>query len=216
MRKRLYLDKIKDRLAEDMWGTILERIEFFSGLILYKCEYYDGFIIDDKNFKIDNELKKKISPVTIFETYTYRNEKFIIERTDRNEEIPDKLIKKYDNGRYNERVNLYALSDKYMDILKYYHRSILKHIFENKIDEKSKSYRSLQGYVNSEKREIIKYMAINAPEFIKKKDRKNAKKHLEKVLEKRLKLINNKEKSKDEKIELIKDDIKQKIEVLYG
>lgn len=216
MRKRLYLDKVKDQLAEDMWGSISGRIEFFSGLIFYKCEYYKGFVVDDRSFKIDKELLKKITPITIFEIYTFRKEKFIIERTDRNEEIPQKIVTKYENERYDERIRIYAFADKYMDILKYYHRGVLKHIYDNKLDKRAKRYKSLQGYVNSEMRVMIQDMTISATEFIKKKDRKKAKKHLEKTLEERLNLVDDNRKPNEEEIELIKDDIKQKIEMLYG
>lgn len=216
MRKRLYLDKFKDRLAEDMWGEVFEKTDYFSGLVYYKCKYYYGFIVDDKNFRIDKGLNKKITPITIFEKYVYRKEEFIIERTGLNEEIPEKLQNKYNNERYEERINIYVFEDKYMCILKYYHSSIFRYIYENKLDEKSKKYKSVQGYINSENREIIKDMAMNAPEFVKKKDRKKAKKHLEKILKKQLESIDLSKKTSKEEIEYIKDNIKQKIELLYG
>ncbi len=215
MRKRLNIKKTKDNLAVEMWGEIIEQTVYFSGLIYYKCKYYEGYIVDDKDFDIDNELRKKISPVTILEIYRYRNEQFIVERTDRHEKIPKILSSKFLNKRYEQRINVYTFTDKYMNILKYYHRNVLEYIYNNTLDEKSNKYKSLHGYINSEIREYIRDFALNSPEFVKKQDRKKAKKHLEQILEKRLKLISEKnEKARQEKLELVKDNIMQRIEIL--
>ena len=213
MRKRLKLEVILDKLAEDMWGEITQKIIYLPGLIYYKCKYYQGFLVEDKNFKLDKELKSKINPMTIIEKYNYHKETFIIERTDREEKIPDKILSKFNNKRYSERINIYPFTEKHMNVLKYYHREILKHIYENKLDEKSIDYKSLRGYVNSEIREIMKDLTLNSPEFIKKKDKSKAKDHLKVILNKDLEK-EEKEKIKEEEIELIKDMIDQKLEVL--
>lgn len=214
MKKRLNLEKTIDNLAIDMWGDIIEKIEWLSGIIYYKCIYYEGLIVNDKDFKIDKELKRKMNPMTIIEKYTYRKEKFVIERTDRREKVPNKLLKKYENKRYDERISIYVFEDKYMDILKYYHRNILKYLYNNKIDEKSKSYKSLQGYINSETKRIMRYLSLNAPDFVKKKDNKKAKKYLDNILQKRLENLEIEDKEQGQKIEVIEDTILQRVEIL--
>lgn len=217
MKRRLNLSKVKRTLAQDMWGDILEEKEYMPGIYYYKCRFYDGFIVDDKNFTISNELKRKVNPMTIIEVYKYRKERYIIERTDRNEVIPDKLKSKFRDKKYNERIYVYAFTEQYMDILKYYHSRLLKYIYDNKLDEKAKKYKSAQGYINSEKRNIVRYLALNSPDFVQKKDKKQAKAHLKKVMEKKIKAFENKNKGfKQEEVELIKDNIIQRIEVLCG
>ena len=188
-----------------------------SGLYYYKCRFYDGFIIDDKDFRMKNELKVKIDPMSIIEVYKHEKERFIIERTNRQEKIPDKLTSKFRNGRYSERINIYAFTGEYMDILKYYHTNILRCIYDNRLDEKAKKYKSNQGYVNSQKRDIMKYLALNSPDFIKKQDKIKAKAFLEKTMQKKVKDMENKNKGINQKeVELIKDNIIQRIEVLHG
>lgn len=217
MKKRLNLNKIRKSLAEDMWGEILEEKEYMLGLYYYKCKFYDGFIIDDKNFTVCRELKGKVDPMTIIDVYKHGKERFIIERTNSQEKIPDKLTIKFSNNKYNERINVYAFTGVYMDILKYYHNSILRYIYDNKLEEKTLKYKSDQGYINSEKRDIMKYLALNSPDLVQKKDIKKAKTFLEKVMQEEVKTLKKKNKGINQgEVELIEDNIMQRIEVLCG
>ncbi|MTI65689.1 MAG: hypothetical protein FH753_03725 [Firmicutes bacterium] len=217
MKKRLYLSSIEDKLATDMWGEIIDKKELIKGVKLYICKYYKGFIFNDKEFDVEKRLKKKLNPMVIMEIYTYYNERFVIERTSKEENIPDKLKSKYENKKFDERINIYALTEESMNILKYYHREIIRIIYKNKLDEKSKNYKSQGGYVNSEIKKIVKYLSLNAPDFIKKKDKKRAKKYINKAMEEKVNLITKKdEKISKDTLENIKDKYIQRTEILCG
>jgi len=71
------------------------------------------------------------------------------------------------------------------------------------------------GYINNEIKENIKYIAMNAPEFIKKKDKNKAKEQIKKEFNRRITLIEgSKDKITQEEIELLTDLMEQKIEGL--
>jgi len=206
MKKRFQLDRIMDNLAIDMWGEIIEKIPYLPGINFYNCEFYKGIVIEDRSFKMDKELRAKIRPMTIIDIYRLRKDKYVIERTNRDEVIPEKLMSKYQNRKYDDRICIYAFTEDTMGILRYYHRDILKYIYENKLDSKSKKYSSLSGYINNEIKENIKYIAMNAPEFIKKKDKNKAKEQIKKEFNRRITLIEgSKDKITQEEIELLTD-----------
>lgn len=214
MRKILKLQNICDKLAVDMWGEIKTKQQIKKGVYRYNCEYYSGIIFNDKEFDVDNKLKSRLNPMTIIEIYYYRNDKFIIERTDRKEKIPKKLSKKFKNKRYKERILIFALTGKSTKILRYYHKDVLREIYKKKLDKKSKKYKSANGYINNELKESIEFLSMNAPDFIKRKDRNKAKKFLDSKLSEEIKVIENDLNGNTNAIELIKDRFYQKRELI--
>lgn len=215
MKKRLNLDGIVDTLAEDMWGTVRIKTQYLPGLINYDCEYYEGFIFNDREFTIDKELSKKLKPITIIESYSFRGEKFILERTNRDEKVPKKILSKYNSKKFDDRIMIYALADKSVDILKYYHKDILKIIYNKNLEKKAREYKTIKGYIDSEARRIQRSIALDSPDFIKKKDKKEAKKYLNNLLEKQLKSAEKEGKILDEdQLFYIQDTMLQKIEML--
>ncbi len=214
MKKRLYLSSIQDNLAKDMWGNIKKRIEFVHGIVQYNCEDYKGYIFNDKQYTLDKKLRKNLKPIVVLEEYSFRKDKFIIERTDKKEKIPKKLLKKYSNNRYDNQINIYSLTEKSMNILKYYCRDLLKYAYNNKIYKDCNNYSSMNGYINKEVRESIRYLSMYAPEFIKKKDVKKGKKYINKIMNKAINDKNRNGNIKDNDLEIIKDKYYQRIEIL--
>ncbi len=215
MRKRLNIKSVQDNLAKEMWGDIKIKENLLDGMVLYICSDYKGLIFNDKGFKLNKKLKNKLDPMTIIDIYTFRKERFIINRTDVNEQVPEKLKKKYINNRYDERINIYALAEDSMKIVYYYHRDVLRSIYSKKLNKECSRYKSETGYIQKQIRESMRYLCLNAPEFIKKKDKNKAKNYLDKIMEKEIKIINNKEeKTSQIKIENIRDKFIQRKELL--
>ncbi|EOC99461.1 hypothetical protein [Caldisalinibacter kiritimatiensis] len=217
MRKRLYLKSIEDNLAKDMWGDVRKKEIIFSGLSYYECDVYKGFICNDKKFNIAPRLKKKLNPMIILEVYRVGKERFILERTNKSEEIPPKVLKKFNNEEYEERINIYAFTESSMNILKYYHTEILDYIYRNNLDNSNK-YSTLLSYKRNVLNEIVKYLALNAPEFVKERDKQRAENYLMELQEMKLNRIENEKSKKRNKIikdiERVNDEIKQRMEML--
>lgn len=214
MRKRFNLEIMSDKLAEEMWGNMQEKFIIVTGVILYECEDYKGIVVNNKEFNIDKNLEKKINPMIVIETYSYRGKKFVIERTNRKEKIPENLQSKFENKKYDERISIFALTEESIKLIKYYHKNVLKNIYEKKIGEKARKYKSLNGFINSEMRESIKYLSLKSPEFIKSKDKKKAMDFLEKELNKTIKNLEITDKKDSFRKELIKDKYIQRRELI--
>ncbi|MBS4534295.1 hypothetical protein GOQ29_01540 [Clostridium sp. D2Q-14] len=214
MRKKFNLEIISDKLAEEMWGNIQEKFIIISGVILYECKDYKGIIFNNKDFNINKDFERKINPMILIEIYEYRGKEYVIERTNKKEKIPKKLESKFKNKKYNERISIFALTEEYVKLIKYYHKDILKNIYEKKIDIKSKKYKSLNGYTSNEKKEAIRYLALNAPEFIKSKDRKKAIKVLDEKLNKEIKDLEMRSENNNISKELLKDKYLQSKELI--
>ncbi|WP_130806447.1 hypothetical protein [Senegalia massiliensis] len=191
MKKNFNLENISDDLAVQMWGELLEKHTITKGVIYYHCKDYDGIIFNDKEFNLDPKIKRNINPMVIIEIYNYRGKKYVIERTNNKEKIPQKLKNKFENKRCDDSISIYALTEGSVKLLKYYHRNIIKNIYKKEIEPKVKKYKSINGFINSEIRDAIKYLALNEPEFIKKKDKDLARKIIEKKLDEELKRIKN-------------------------
>ncbi|MBS4539249.1 hypothetical protein GOQ27_12305 [Clostridium sp. D2Q-11] len=214
MRKKFKLEIISDNLAEEMWGEIKKKKTITNGVIVYKCKYYSGVIFNDKEFNIDQNLKRKISPMILIETYNYRGKKYVIERTNNKEKIPEKLESKFVNKRYDERISVFALTEDFIKLFKYYHRDILKKIYRKKLDRKARKYKSENGFINNEIKESIKYLSLKAPEFLKNKDKNEAMKFLDKKLDEALDKLHIDGTKIDIDVELMKDRYKQRRELI--
>lgn len=211
MRKKFDLEIISDNLAVEMWGEIDRKNIIRSGVIYYECKYYNGIIFNNKEFNIDEDLKRKINPMIMIETYIYRGKKYVIERTNKKEKIPAKIQNKFKNKRFDERISIFALTEDSTRVLKYYHRDILKDMYKKKIDKKASKYKSANGFINSEIKESIKYLSLYAPEYIKGKDKSKAIKFLDKKLNETLKKLNI---SDEIEVELVRDTYIQRRELI--
>ncbi|WP_026894549.1 hypothetical protein [Clostridiisalibacter paucivorans] len=208
MKKRLNIDKIQDKLAVEMWGDIKYKYKINDSITIYNCEDYNGYIFNDIGKKIDKGLINKLNPMVIIEKYSFNKNIYYIERTDNNERIPEELQKKYNSKRYDERIRIYGLCDESMSLLEYYHPEVLTVLYKESIDNISSTYKSISGYRNRKKKDNFRYIYQNAPEFVKKKDRKRAKSMLR---EQKEDSINN---NPDNLKEIIEDRYEQIIEIL--
>ncbi|MGO1367745.1 MAG: hypothetical protein ACTHVE_05860 [Senegalia sp. (in: firmicutes)] len=214
MKKKFNLEDISDDLAAEMWGQISKKHILVEGVIYYYCKDYSGIIFNDKQFRIDSKIKKNINPMVIIETYNYRGKKYVIERTNVKEKIPEKLKNKFENKRCNDSISIFALTEESIKLLKYYHKIILKNIYEKRIEEKTNRYKSLNGFINNEIKEAIKYLALNEPEFIKKKDKELAKEIIKEELNRELKELKSSKKYSNIELDLIKDRYIQRRELI--